>query len=111
MQKKKYPPHVWRQGTPEQQLKLRFLRARCQARYRSETWALTWEEYQDLWKLRPSNNTGRSRGAFNLARINHTSAWKSGNVEWIERGIATTRRDSQNQTSQQRRDSRKEICK
>ena len=83
---RKYKGHHYAKGTIEQRLRLRFLRARCQARYRAEPWEITWEEYQNIWNHRPPGPLGRSSRASNMCRVDTDLPWSVNNVQWLPRG-------------------------
>lgn len=61
-----------------------WLRARCQANYRSEGWEITLEEYFEMWS---GNEHLKGRGAdcLVMTRRDTTKAWSVSNTELITR--------------------------
>ena len=62
-------PHTWKTGPdPElKHLRRRWLRAKNQARFWSQEWRLTWEQYRDTWAGH-TDQLGRTNGSLNLVR-------------------------------------------
>lgn len=78
MGKRKDPFDVVRRRT--------FARARCQARFRSETWELTYEDYCEFWPDESRwSQRGRSLESLVLARYDDTDGWTRANVAQITR--------------------------
>ena len=76
-------PHLWKSG-PDPELRSRrlaFLRSRCQARFRSEAWELTLEDWYQLWTLDLWRQRGRRVDSMILTRKNIDGAWSIGNCE------------------------------
>lgn len=78
-------PHCWKvQGDVPHQQHIAWLRAKAQANFRNEIWALSFEEFQtlwqDLWEKR-----GRGSEGYCLTREDPDGAWIWGNVNCIPR--------------------------
>lgn len=76
--------HPWSDGTPYQQLRLKFLRARAQARHRQEQWELSWSDWCEAHDGAPELHD-RSRQALNLTRRDNRTAWHRDNLIWLPR--------------------------
>lgn len=79
------PPHI-------QPLRRAYAVARCQAKYRNESWELTWEEWRDLW-LENNQYLRKGRGSNDLAlvRISLRKPWRWDNVQIEVRRIHLVR--------------------
>ena len=79
-------PHTWVTGpdpvTHDQYLA--FLRQRAQARYRSEPWLLTFDDFQCLWRDH-WHSRGRGRDDFCMSRRDRDQAWCLTNCEIMTR--------------------------
>jgi hypothetical protein len=92
MAKLKYVDHkdpwTWaeRKTWTSEQLETRraWLVHRSQARFRSEEYALSWEEYVDVWGDRFSQK-GRHPEDLTMTRIDDEKAWSVDNVKIISR--------------------------
>jgi len=78
-------PHLWKvQGEIPHSQHIAWLRTKAQANYRSETWLLTFEEFQRLWQpywhLR-----GRAATDYVMSREDPEGAWVIGNVDVVQR--------------------------
>jgi hypothetical protein len=61
-----------------------FVQARNQAHFRGETWSLSFEEYQALWREH-WHLKGRTINDYCMTRLDEASAWALGNVEVLPR--------------------------
>jgi len=86
-------PHTWKTGPdPElKHLRRRWLRAKNQARFWSQEWRLTWEQYRDTW-VGHTDQLGRTMGSLNLVRRDTTRGWTVKNVHLMNRGEAMHRK-------------------
>ena len=85
-------PHLWAAG-PNPELRpiwRKWLLARNQARFRSEEWSLTWEQYLHFIK-QTGGRWGRQRGCHNIARIDHRLGWHMNNVTLKSRSEVMSR--------------------
>ena len=79
-------PHTWKTG-PDPEVKrhrLRWSRAKAQAKFWSQEWTLKWEDYLDLLKTAPGE-WSRDADALNLVRIDTTEGWHIWNVKLMRR--------------------------
>lgn len=79
-------PERWKTG-PDEQLHVQYrawLQQRNQARWRGETWHLTWEQWLDLWGDR-FHLRGRRSADLCLTRIRYDQPWQVGNCDIITR--------------------------
>ena len=75
-------PHLWKAG-PDKHLRARrlaFLRSRCQARFRSEPWSLTLEDWYQLWPMDKWAKRGKGKDDLITTRIIIDKGWHKGNV-------------------------------
>ena len=86
-------PDTWLTGPdPElKHLRRRWLRAKNQAKFWSQAWALTWEQYRDIW-LGHIDQQGRTTENLNLVRSDTTRGWTLKNVHLMNRGEAMHRK-------------------
>jgi len=79
-------PQMWVTGPDKQRhdMYMPFLRARAQAKFRSEGWELTFDNFCDIWKDN-WNRRGRGTHSLCMARIDYEGDWTLNNVELIER--------------------------
>jgi hypothetical protein len=78
-------PHLWKvQGEVPHQQYIAFLRMRAQANFRRETFELTFEQFQDLWRGL-WDRRGRGSDDFCLTREDQTQKWCSNNTVCIRR--------------------------
>lgn len=78
-------PHLWKvQGEIPHQQYLAWLQMRAQANYRKEIFALTFEEFQQLWIDRWEQK-GRASDDYCLTKEDPEGAWIWGNVLCIPR--------------------------
>lgn len=78
-------PHVWKvKGEIPHQQYCAWLQARAQASYRSESFELTFEQFQALW-AEHWHQKGRQSQDYCLTRIDPDGAWCEGNVEAMPR--------------------------
>jgi hypothetical protein len=74
-----------------------FVQARNQANFRGETWSLTFDDYQALWREHWQHK-GRTVNDYCMARLDVELAWDLGNVEVLSRhehfGRANRRRNN-----------------
>lgn len=78
-------PHCWKvQGELNHSQYLAFLQMRAQASYRKETFNLTFEDFQLLWKDR-WDMKGRGSDNYCLTRQDPEGAWDLSNVHCILR--------------------------
>ena len=61
-----------------------WLQQRNQAKWRGETWRLTFEEWQALWGEK-WHSRGRERGCYCMTRRDHEAAWDTDNAQVITR--------------------------
>ena len=78
--------------TEQRRLRRAFLRTRCQAKFRSEVWNISWEYYRDLWMYN-DQHLQKGKGANDLifARIDPYGDWTESNTQ-IERKYEHTSR-------------------
>ena len=55
-------------------------RMKAQAKFRGETWALAWEEFQAIWD-RKWHLRGTNKESYVLTKINQEDSWTKDNVE------------------------------
>ena len=86
-------PHLWKTGPdPElKHLRRRWLRAKNQAKFWSQAWRLTWEQYRAIWSGH-TDQLGRTRENLNLVRRDTTKGWTTRNVHLMNRGEAMLRK-------------------
>ena len=86
-------PDHWKTGPdPDvRRLRYRFLRARAQARFWSQEWRLTWDEYLEIYR-ESGEWGGRGQRDLNLTRIDTDQGWWVDNVRLLPRGQAMRRR-------------------
>ena len=74
-------PHTWMTGPdPEiKQHRLRWSRARAQARFWQQDWTISWEDYLDLLKT-AAGEWSRDSDALNLTRVDTSKGWHIWNV-------------------------------
>lgn len=68
-----------------------WLKHRSQANYRSESYSLTWEEWQTLWKDELWDQRGQKGHNLCLAQINPKLGWHMNNVAVMTRKEQLTR--------------------
>lgn len=61
-----------------------WLKARSQARFRGETWNLTFEQYQEIWGDQWEQR-GRTRDSLCLSRRDYDLGWDASNIEVMTR--------------------------
>ena len=86
-------PDLWKTG-PDPQLKhlrRRWLRAKNQAKFWSQAWRLTWEQYRDIW-VGHIDQLGRTTDSLNLVRRDTTRGWTTKNVHLMNRLEAMLRK-------------------
>jgi len=85
-------PHTWMTGPdPEiKQHRLRWSRAKAQARFWSQEWTILWEDYLDLLKTAPGE-WSRDANALNLTRVDTRKGWHIWNVRLMRRMDAMRR--------------------
>jgi hypothetical protein len=81
-------PNMWKSGPdPLVHRKYQpFLAARAQARFRSEEWTLTWEQWQELWPHELWDQRGKKTEELAMTRKDHRGAWSMDNVHIVTRG-------------------------
>lgn len=78
-------PHTWKvQGELNHQQYLAFLQMRAQAQFRGETFALSFEDFQQLW-LGHWDQKGRGSGQYCLTRKDPKGKWTLDNVVCMPR--------------------------
>ena len=85
-------PDTWITG-PDPQVKahrLRWSRAKSQARFWSQEWTILWEDYLDLLKTAPGE-WSRDADDLNLTRIDTQKGWHIWNVRLMRRKDAMKR--------------------
>jgi hypothetical protein len=85
-------PHTWITG-PDPQVKqhrLRWNRSRAQARFWSQDWTISWEDYLDLLKT-AAGEWSRDSDALNLVRLDTEEGWHIWNVKLMRRKDAMRR--------------------
>lgn len=85
-------PHLRLIGRDDDRLyeiRRKFLRARCQARYWRQGWSLTWPQWLTLFEGVNIDQFGVRRGTINVTRINKRKGWHQGNVEIAPRSQNT----------------------
>lgn len=85
-------PSRWLTGPDPviKQHRLRWSRAKAQAKFWQQPWDLSWEDFLDLLKTAPGD-WGRSMTDYNIARIDTTKGWNINNVKMMTRAQAMTR--------------------
>ena len=58
-----------------------YLKHRAQCNYRSESYNLTWEDWQSLWTDELFSRRGRKSDSLVMQRIRTTDPWQSDNVK------------------------------
>ena len=86
-------PDLWLTGPdPElKHLRRRWLRAKNQAKFWSQEWRLTWEQYRDIW-VGHIDQLGRTTDSLNLVRRDTTRGWTLKNVHLMNRLEAMLRK-------------------
>jgi hypothetical protein len=80
-------PNSWKSG-PDPLVHRKYfpwLSARSQARYRSEEFLLSWEDWLALWPDHLWDKRGRKSDELALTRINHKGAWSIDNCHIVTR--------------------------
>lgn len=62
-----------------------FLRARCQANYRGETWTMTIEEFFEMWPVEMWSCRGRGYSDLCMVRIDPQAEWSKDNCQIVTR--------------------------
>ena len=62
-----------------------YLKHRAQAKYRGESYSLTWEDWETVWEDHLWEQRGKGSQALCLAQIDCDKGWHAGNVEIISR--------------------------
>lgn len=90
-------PHLWKSGPDPEQHRLykAWLQQRNQARWRGETWHLTFKEWIEVWGDL-IDQRGRTRDSYCLTRQNYDRDWTRDNV------IVLPRRAHNNQQRRQK---------
>jgi len=79
-------PHLQKLTDPfDRARRIPFLMQRCQAKFRDETWYLTFEEWCSFWTVETWEKRGRHPSDLCMTRIDHNEAWAIGNVALITR--------------------------
>lgn len=80
-------PETWKSGPSlyRHDCYYAYLKHRCQARYRSETYELTMEEWFDIWDEESFNQRGRSVDSICLSKKDYKGPWRRDNVQLISR--------------------------
>jgi hypothetical protein len=63
-----------------------FLKHRAQAKFRGETYQLTWPEWRKLWSRKYWSKRGRSPRSICLSMKDKTQGWCVGNLKFRQRG-------------------------
>lgn len=88
------PDHIFNQLTRSSQFgpdpevrrhRMRFLRARAQAKYWHQEWTILWEDYLDLLKTAPGRWGRDGREVLHLKRLNTSDGWHIDNVKLMNR--------------------------
>lgn len=74
-----------------------FLKHKAQARYRGESYTLTWPDWEALWRDDLWEQRGKGSRSLCLAQVDQEKGWHVNNVEIIER------RDQVSRTHRERR--------
>lgn len=78
-------PHCWKvQGELNHSQYLAWLQMKAQANYRKETFKLTFEDFQQLWKDK-WDMKGKASDNYCLTRTDPEGAWELSNVQCIIR--------------------------
>lgn len=79
-------PHVWKSGTDEYRHKMYtpWMRARAQANFRGEEWALSFNEFYELWKDEWPNR-GRAPDDICMTRDDFDGPWDTKNTFLLTR--------------------------
>ena len=86
-------PHTWKTG-PDPEVKahrLRWSRMKAQAKFWSQEWTISWEDYLDLYKT-ATGLWGRQKQNYNLTRVDTRQGWHTWNVQMMTRGEAMLRK-------------------
>lgn len=86
-------PHTWLTG-PDPEVKahrLRWNRMKAQAKFWSQEWTISWEDYLDLYKT-ATGLWGRQKHNYNLTRVDTSQGWHIWNVQMMTRGEAMCRK-------------------
>ena len=88
-------PNLWKTGPDPvlHQLRIKFLRARVQARYWCQPWQMTFEQYADRWLSQgiDPRRPARDPDSQNLCRIDKGGAWSVENTVMRRRQQQMTR--------------------
>ena len=77
-------PHTWKYQGILHDMHIPFLRSKAQAKFRSEIWELTLEEFYEIWKLDWHNRGTKSDSAC-MSRIDTSLPWNKNNTVIIQR--------------------------
>jgi len=79
-------PHLWKWGPSQarKDLNMAFLRARAQAKFRSETWRMTFEDFEQRWEGRYPD-TGVKASSPVMVRSDPRGAWSLSNTMIMSR--------------------------
>ena len=86
-QGRKGGPESWKTG-PDPLTRAKyyaFLNHRAQAKYRNESYKLTWEEWESIWTHELFEKRGRRADSISLCRIDKEQPWQLDNVEMMAR--------------------------
>lgn len=89
--KRRYP-EAWHQA-----MRLAWLRASSQCRYRGEGEYLTWNQYQSLWDWPLWQRKNRSKDGVSVARLDPERPWLADNVFLVENIELCRQRIARNQ--------------
>ena len=67
-------------------LRLSFIRAKSQAKYRNQTWDIDFDDYLDLWRVGDKyRKPGRCKNDFHMTRKDIQQGWSVANVQILNR--------------------------
>lgn len=85
-------PNIWKSGPDPVRHKqyLVWLQQKNQAQYRKEPWALTFEQWLDMWKDKWEQR-GRGPNQYCMTRLDMSKPWDTENTVVMERGKQCSR--------------------
>ena len=79
------PDYYTEEGMIERDIHYGYLKHKAQAKFRSEDYSLTPEQWKELWTVENWLQRGRSKHSLCLMQIKHGEGWHFNNVTIVER--------------------------